>query len=305
MIYKLFNIVLAISLISGCSGGKISYYKNGDFQTHQFLNYIGERSSIRGDYFEVKRNGKGQIVAAKYYSSGKKLSEKSSYTYSRKGELLRLQRTEYFDNGPPRISREWFYNKGRVIRQEKQWFTRSHSLEKKMTIYYDKNQKAYLEETHGLGPKIESSTEYYYDYEHRLDKSRRNFFLPTGELRDYWLTIYNDNIQIVTEEHYLADNSLIAFYRYSYHPVKSYREHEEIFDEERGTFISRTYDEYGHLLSEIEKDRQLKLIKKFVYEYNDKHQPTLIHLYNKNGKLVKTSKYRKPRILETYRTPGL
>ena len=174
-----------------------------------------------------------------------------------------------------------------------------------MTVYYDDNKQAYLEQTWGLGEKIESSTEYHYDYKRRLDKSRRNFFLPSGELRDYWLTIYNDELQIVNEDHYLPDNSLLAFYRYSYHPVKSYREHEEILDEDRGVFISRKYNEYGQLLVEDEKNRHLELIKRTEYEYNAKHQPTLVRLYNESGKLVKTSKYKQQRILESYRTPGL
>ncbi|MBT3254564.1 MAG: hypothetical protein HN995_13390 [Candidatus Marinimicrobia bacterium] len=305
MITKLHSIIVIALLISGCSGGKISYYKKGDTHKREFLNHVKERNSIRGDYFEVKRNDKGQITSAKYFSSRKSLVERSNYTYTRKGQLLRHQQTEFFVNGPPRISREWHYEKGQVTKREEQWFTRSHTLEKKLTIYYDMNQKAYLEETYGLGHKIESSTEYHYDYKHRLDKSRRNFFLPSGELRDYWLTIYNDEIQIVNEDHYLPDNSLVAFYRYSYHPVKSYREHEEILDEDRSVFISRRYNEFGQLLIEVEKNRQLELIKKTEYEYNDKHQPKLVHIYNKDGKLVKTSKYKKPRILETYRTPGL
>lgn len=299
------SFVVLTLLIIGCSGGKISYYEKGDLHTRTFLDFIRKPTSLRGDYYEVKRNDKGQITSAKYFSAGKTLVKKSNYTYTRKGQLLRHQQTEFFPNGPPRISKEWQYVKGRVTKREEKWFTRSHTLEKKLTIYYDDNHKPYLEETWGLGQKIESSTEYYYDYKHRLDKSRRNFFLPSGELRDYWLTIYNDELQIVNEDHYLPDNSLIAFYRYSYHPVKRYREHEEILDEDRGVFISRRYDEYGQLLIEVEKTRQLDLIKKTVYEYNEKHQPQLVHLYNKEGKLVKTSKYKKPRILETFRTPGL
>ena len=305
MITRFSSLIALALLISGCSGGKISYYEEGDLHSRKFLNHVKQRSSVRGDYFEVKRNDKGQITSAKYFSSGKNLVKKSNYTYTRKGQLMRHHQTEFFDNGPPRISKEWHYARGRVTKREEKWFTRSHTLEKKLSIYYDANQKPYLEETWGLGRKIESSTEYHYDYKHRLDKSRRNFFLPSGELRDYWLTIYNDEIQIVNEDHYLPDNSLIAFYRYAYHPVKSYREQEEILDEDRGIFISRKYDEYGQLLTEVEKDRNLDLIKKTVYEYNDKHQPKLVHVYNKDGKLVKTSKYMKPRILETFRTPGL
>jgi len=305
MIIRLSSLIIIVLLIGGCSGGKISYYEKGDLHTRQFLDHVKERNSIRGDYFEVKRNDKGQVVTAKYYASRKNLIEKSSYTYTRKGQLLRHQLIEYFQNGPPRISKEWSYEKGQVTKREEKWFTRSHSMEKKLTIHYDANQKAYLEETWGLGHKIESSTEYHYDYFNRLDKSRRNFFLPSGELRDYWLTIYNDEVQIINEDHYLPDNSLIAFYRYSYHPVKSYREHEEILDENRGVFISRKYDEYGLLLSEVEQDRNLELIKKTIYEYNDKHQPKLVHIYNKNGKLVKTSMYKRTRLLESFRTPGL
>ncbi len=305
MIYRLTSITLVALLLGGCSSGKISYYKRGDAHSREFLDLIRDHNSIGGDYFEVRRNDKGQITSAKYFSSAKNLAERSNYTYTRKGHLLRHQQVEFFNNGPPRISREWHYEKGRVIKREEQWFTRSHTLEKKLTIYYDTNQKVYLEETWGLAHKIESSTEYHYDYEHRLDKSRRNFFLPSGELRDYWLTIYNDEIQIVNEDHYLPDNSLVAFYRYSYHPVKGYREHEEILDEDRGVFISRRFNEYGQLLIEEEKNRQLELIKKTIYEYNEKHQPKLVRLYNADGKLVETSKYVRPRILETYRTPGL
>lgn len=298
-------LLIATLIVSSCSTGKVSYYKRGDLHERQFLDHIVDIRSNHGQYFEVKRNDQGRVVSAKYYVSRKNLAEKSSYTYSRKGEILRYHVIEYFDQGSPRISREWFYENGSVSKREEQWFTRAHTLEKKLTVHYDANKRAFLEETWGLGNKIESSTEYYYDYKNRLDKSRRNFFLPSGELRDFWITIYNDEVQITNEDHFLADNSLIGFYRYSYHPVKMYREHEEILDEKRNIFISRIYNEYGQLLIEEEKDRNLELTKKTRYEYNKKQQPKLVHVYGKNGNLIKTSKYKKPRTLESYRTPGL
>ncbi len=298
-------LIVSVLLVSGCTTGKISYYKTGDLHTRTFLDHQQDRHEISGDYYEVKRNDKGQILSAKYFSSSRNLVEKSTYNYNRKGQLLRHHLTAYFDDGPPRISREWFYQNGRVITREEQWFTRSRSMEKKMTLHYDANQKVFLEETWGLGDRIESSTEFYYDYKHRLDKSRRNFFLPDGSLRDYWLTIYNDEIQITNEEHYLPDNSLIGFYRYAYHPMQQYREQEEILDETRNIFISRKYDKYGLILSEEERDRNLELMKRVIYEYNDKHQPRSIHYYGADGKLLKKSKYTQPRYLETFRTPGL
>ena len=288
----------------GCAGGKVSYYKKGDLHTRTFLDHVKNRHDIQGEYFEVKRTEKGQLVSAKYYASRRNLVEKSNYTYSRKGQLLRHHMTAYFDDGPPRISREWVYQNGRIVTREEMWFTRARSVEKKMTIHYDENQQTFLEETWGLGRHIESSTEYYYDYKHRLDKSRRNFFLSDGSLRDYWLTIYNDQSQIINEEHYLPDNSLIGFYRYAYHPVGQYREHEEILDEQRNIFISRTFDEYGLILIEEEKDRELMLTKRLVFEYNATHKPKFIHHYGPDGGLIKTSKYNKSRYLESFRTPG-
>ncbi|NQV14365.1 hypothetical protein HQ531_02820 [bacterium] len=285
--------------------GKISYYEEGDLHTRTFLAHVTLREQIRGEYYEVVRNNKGLISSAKHFSAERDLIEKSRYTYSRKGTLTRHHLTEYFHKGPPRNAREWMYINGQVVKQEEMWFTRSRALEKKLTIHYDAEGKNYLEETWGLAGKIESSTEYYYDFKHRLDKSRRNFFYPDGDPRDYWLTIYNDENQIISEEHYLPDNSLLAFYRYAYHPVQAYREHEEILEEDRNIFISRRFDEYGLILEESQSDRELRLLKRTVYEYNDKYKPKLVHHYNAAGKLINSSKYKEPRYLETFRTPGL
>ena len=109
----------------------------------------------------------------------------------------------------------------------------------------------------------------------------------------------------MTEEHYFPDNSLIAFYRYAYHPVQRYREQEELLDADRNIFILRRFDKYGLILEENEKDRELALLKRTVFEYNDNHQPKFVHHYNADGELIETLKYKKPRYLEKFRTPGL
>jgi len=302
---RIFSSFLIVLILGGCSSGIVTFYEKGDHFTRSFLNFVPKNKKITGDYYEVERNRKKQIISAKHYSSSKHIMEKSFYDYAGDGTLLRHHYIEYFDKGLPRISKEWRYKAGRVIQREEQWFTRSRTLERKLTVFYDEHQKPYLEQTEGLGDRIENSTEYYYDYKDRLDKSRRNFFLPEGGLRDYWLTIYNDEIQIMTEEHYYPDNSLITFYRYTYHPVKSYREREEILDSDRNLFISRTFDEYGLVLVEEEKDREMRLVKRRVYEYSEKHQPKFIHHYNSKGQLINTEKYKKPQYLEAFRTPGV
>ena len=300
----LYTIVITV-LLSACSSGKLSYYAQGNLHTRVFLDHATHRQQLVGDYYAVKRNDKGQVKQARHYGPQRQLLEKSHYTYSRKGQLTRHQLTEYFQTGPPRVTREWHYHNGKVLSREEKWFTRGRSLEKKLTIHYDNEQKPYLEETWGLGNKILNSTEYYYDYKHRLDKSRRNFFFSDGSLRDYWITIYNDAVQIINEEHYLPDNSLLSFYRYSYDPVHGYRQREEILDEERNIFISRTYDPYGYLLVEIERDHALTQLKRRVYHYNEKHQPQTVQVYNAADHLVKTARYKQLRTLESFRTPGL
>ncbi|MCF7823452.1 MAG: hypothetical protein K9N35_04700 [Candidatus Marinimicrobia bacterium] len=301
---RFLSSLLILIILTGCSSAIVTRYEKGDHFTRSFQNMIQRDKKISGAYYEVERNKKKQIIAVKHFSGSKQLMEKSYYEYASDGSLSKHHYVEYFDKGKPRFLKEWTYNKNIVTQREEQWFTRSRTLEKKLIVFYDKQGKPYLEQTEGLGDKIESSTEYYYDYKNRLDKSRRNFFLLDGGLRDYWLTIYNDDIQIMTEEHYYPDNSLITFYRYTYHPVKGYREREEILDADRNLFISRTFDAYGLVQQEEERDRQMNLQKRRIYEYTDKHQPKFIHHYNSKAELIKTEKYHKPQYLEAFRTPG-
>ncbi len=301
---RYFEVILLILFLGSCSRGKVYLYQQGDLQTRKFLDHISKTDPVQGDYYKVSRNDKGQITSAKHLDATKHVLEESHYTYSRTGDLKLHRYTEYFQTGPPRTSREWIYQKGHLVRQNEKWFTRSRTLEKKLTIHYDAEQKPYLEETWGLANKLESSTEFYFDYQHRLDKSRRNFFYPDGGLRDYWLTIYNDQIRIINEEHYLPDNSLIAFYRYTYHPVQGYREQEEILDADRNIFITRKFNRNGLLLEEEERTRAMVLIKRTVFEYNDQQRPKLVHHYDASGRLIKASKYKKPRSLGSFRTPG-
>ena len=304
MTRRLSIAVLAL-ILAGCSATQLSFYEKGDLFTRQFLDFIPNKKVARGDYYEVRRNAAGQIVAAFHFSKNGIPVEKSHYEYDRKGLLHKHHYVEYFNTGLPRLSREWIYKKGKIVQREERWLTRSRTLEKKLTVFYDGEQKPYLEQTWGLGERFESSTEYYYDHKKRLDKSRRNFYDPDGNLRDYWLTIYNDDEQIMTEEHYLPDNSLITFYRYTYHPVKGYREQEEILDVDRDLFIVRKFDDYGRVQSEEEQDRHRNLKERRIYEYTKKHKPAFVYHYNARGKLIKKTPYQKPVYLKPFRTPGL
>jgi len=301
---RLISTLLCLSII-GCSSGIVHYYRKGDLLQREFKNAVPDRSYLRGDYFQVTRNTKGQVTSARYLSTHDQLLAKSFYSYDRDDYLIRHHHIEYFSNELPRISREWKYRKGRVTQKDEQWFTRSRTMEKKFTVLYDDWGRPYLEQTWGLGDRFESSTEFYYDHKGRLDKSRRNFFSEDGSLRDYWLTIYTDHDQIKTEEHYLPDNTLLTFYRYTYHPIKDYREQEELLDADRDVFTTRTFDGAGRVLLEIEKDRELKLIQKRVYEYSAKMKPLFIHHYDASGTLIRKTKLSKPVYLTSYRTPGL
>lgn len=300
-------LLLAVSslIIFSCSAGTTHYYRTGDLLEREFKSAVPDRSYVSGDYFQIKRNAKGLVTSAKHLSHHDHIIERSVYTYDRDEFLISHHYIENFSNGLPRISRKWTYKRGKLTDKEEQWYSRSRTLEKKFTVLYDEWQRPYLESTWGLGDRFESSTEFYYDYKGRLDKSRRNFFSEDGSLRDYWLTIYTDHDQIMTEEHYLPNNSLITFYRYSYHPMKDYREQEEVLDAVRNVFTVRTFDEQGLILLEEEKDRQLKLIQKRVYEYNKNSKPLFVHHYDENGVFLKKTKYHSPIYLKPHRTPGL
>jgi hypothetical protein len=78
-----------------------------------------------------------------------------------------------------------------------------------------------------------------------------------------------------------------------------------VLEESRARFFTRTFDAYGLILSEEERTRELELISRKIFEYTDKHQPNTILLYGADGALMKTSKYKKARYLQSFRTPGL
>lgn len=304
MIRTIIVVACCLGLFS-CSTGTLHYYRTGDLLKQEFKSAVPDKSYVDGDYFQIKKNEKGQVLEARHLSVHDREIAKSFYSYDRDDYMIRHYNIEYFGNGLPRISKEWKFKRGKVTQREEQWYTRSRTLEKKFTILYDDWGRPYLEQTWGLGDRFESSTEFYYDYKGRLDKSRRNFFSEDGSLRDYWLTIYTDHDQIKTEEHYLPDNTLLTFYRYTYHPMKDYREQEEVLDADRDVFTIRTFDSEGRVLLEEEKDRELKLIQKRVYEYSPKKKPLFIHHYDATGTFVRKTKMSKPVYLKPYRTPGL
>ncbi|MCF7808418.1 MAG: hypothetical protein K9M49_04200 [Candidatus Marinimicrobia bacterium] len=302
---RLLLYAVAGFLVFSCSTATTHYYRTGDLLQREFKSAVPDRTYLSGDYYQIRKNGKGQVLSAKHFSSHDKIIETSSYTYDRDGFLISHHYIENFSNGLPRLSRKWQYDRGKLTDKEEQWYSRSRTLEKRFTVLYDEWQRPYLESTWGLGDRFESSTEFYYDYKGRLDKSRRNFFWDDGSLRDYWLTIYTDHDQIMSEEHYLPDNSLTTFYRYTYHPIKDYREKEEVLDAGRNIFTIRTFNEQGLILVEEEKDREMQLIQKRIFEYDENSKPLYIQHYDKNGAFIKKTKYQNPVYLKPSRTPGL
>jgi hypothetical protein len=303
MIRQVIILYCCLSILS-CSSGTLHYYRTGDLLKREFKSAVPDRSYLSGDYYKITRDKKGNVVSAFHLSHHDKTLAKSFYNYDRDGYLIRHRYVEYFSNEQPRISRDWEYKRGKVLHRDEQWYTRTRTLAKKFTVLYDDWGRPYLEQTWGLGDRYQSSTEFYYDHKGRLDKSRRNFFNEDGSLRDYWLTIYTDHDQIKTEEHYLPDNTLLTFYRYTYHPMKDYREQEEVLDASRDVFTTRTFDGFGRILLEEDKDRELRLIEKRIYEYSEKMKPLFIYFYDPSGTLTKQIKYSKIQYLTPHRTPG-
>ena len=181
--------------------------------------------------------------------------------------------------------------------------TRDRSFEKRTTTYFDANERPYLEETQRQGLQLESATEFYYDFYGHLDKSRLDFFHPDGSERDYWITIYDDEERILRVEHYLSNNTLVAFYRYTYNPAFGFLEREEILDETRQVFIIRDFAANGLLLKEERQDRELNSLGWVRYEYDEHENPIWEHVYDSRGQLIKRKPYSNPIIREGFRRP--
>ena len=294
--------LLLLLVLAACST-QTTLYDNGDPQNRFFSDILKDRNTATDGYFRVERNKRGQIVTARSYGKDGNIVSKDVYSYDRDGQLRVRRQTTFFQQGPPQVVSEWRYQSGRLIERVDNWYTHSRSFEKKIVTSFDRYQRPYLEETFLEGSVLSSNTEFYYDHRNNLDKSQRNFFLVDGELRDYWITIYDDHERILREEHYLPNGTLLAFYRYQYHPARGFLELEEILDQNRGLFLRRNFDAQHFLLKEERLDREMNLLSYIVYEYGLNHEPMRIHHYNSSGQLVESERYREPLVHEGFRRP--
>jgi len=81
-------------LISGCTGGKVSIYREGDLNSRTFLSHVSSDKKPKSEFYSVTRDKSGKIVSAKHYDEKRHLLEKSHYNYTRKGKLKRHRQTQ-------------------------------------------------------------------------------------------------------------------------------------------------------------------------------------------------------------------
>lgn len=295
--------LLLVVLLAGCTIGPPSYYAHGDLHTRQFSDLIKNPALAKGGYYKVRRDQDRRVVMVAAYDAAGVVLNKAAYKYDKGGNLIFSSITDYFYRGPSQHVAEYEYQGGRLKQRTDNWYTRDRTFEKRITTYFDQAQRPYLEETQRQGYQLESATEFYYDYYGHLDKSRRDFFDSEGKERDHWITIYDDSERILREEHYLSNNTLLAFYRYTYHPGFGYLEREEILDENRGQFIVRDFESSGLLIKEERKDRGMNSLGWIIYEYDENDNPTWERHFTPEGKLKAKRKYSNPIIREGFRRP--
>ncbi len=300
---SILTILFLSVLLLSCAGGPATYYAEGDPKTRSFSRILKNPRAATSNYYRVQHNQSGLVLMATEYSASSDLLTKNGYKYDRNGAVVSRTQSTYYHRGPSQKVTEWQYQGGAVKKRVDNWYTRDRSFEKRITTYFDANQRPYLEETQRQGLKLESATEYYYDYYGHLDKSRRDFFTAEGLERDHWITIYDDDERILREEHYLANNTLVAFYRYTYHPAFGYLEREEILDDNRKVFIERHFTSAGLLLHEEQKDREMRSLGWTRYEYDENDNPVWEYIYSPEGELSEKRKYSNPIIREGFRRP--
>ncbi len=297
------GVLPLVLILLGCSPGVTTRYADGDPASLTFSTILSIEKSRSSHHYRVTRDAQKRIVKVREFAPDRTLLARYEFKYGRRGDLLEKDRRIFYDHGPEQVVSKWTYETGQTETREDVWYTRDRSFEKRITTYFDSRQRPYLEETEQSGFKTLSSTEFYYDYAGHLDKSQRNFFLPDGTLRDYWITVYDDREVILREEHYLPDNTLLAFYRYTYQPSAGWLETEEYLDDNQNLFIRRDFRQDGAILREQRFNRSMELQEMVRYEYDDRGQPKRALRIAPDGTTLGTQPYGALIVQGGYRSP--
>ena len=279
--------ILVMFALLGCSAPRGSVqYREGNPNSLVFTLPISEGQRVTGSYYAVKRDKNGLVRQVWQYDKKGKVIGKFQYTWE---DTTLLTRRDRYYNSKRKLHSivEWHLVNGRPVEKHESFYDKQGQYEKLVTTRVNKEGKPIYEELFGSGRKLEQTTEYYYDPGKRLDKKVVTYFLPNGDKRDFWVTLYTNFNTIRSEERYLMNGTLISFYRNSYDVLDNHLTRSEAFNEETEELVIKDFDPDGRLIREELLTRTRVSKRTHTWAFDEKPGMVIERSFDRTGKLIK------------------
>lgn len=280
-------LISIVLLMSGCSAPRgAMLYREGNPNSLVFTLPITSAQHATGQYYAVKRDRQGRIKQVWQYNTKRQVTARYEYTWE---DTTLLSRKDHFYNSKQRLRSvvEWRLDHGRPVEKHESFFDTQGLYEKLVITYVNKNGMPSYEETIGSGRKLVQTTEYYYDPGKRLDKKEVTYFLPNGNKRDFWITLYTNFNKIRSEERYLPNGTLISFYRNTFDVLDNHLTHSEAFNEETAELVTKDFDPEGRQIREEHLTRNYVSKGWQTWDFNEKPDMVVERTFDGKGQLLK------------------
>lgn len=279
-------LILGIGLITGCSAPRGSdLFQTGNPNSLVFEQPLNSPKLTTGGYYAVKKDKDGRIRKVWRYNPQRQVTAR--YEYDWEDTTLLARQDRYFNQaGKLRSAVKWILKNGRPVEKHETYYDFQGLYEKlEITYVNPRGQPAFIE-TYGEGRKLVSTTELYYDPAERLDKKQVVYYTPDGNRRDFWVTLYTNFNTIRSEEHYLSNGTLIAFYRNEFDPNDHHLTRSESFSEESEELVIKDFDASGRLIREEFLTRNRRSKGWQTWSYDEKPGVVVERKYNGRGVLL-------------------
>lgn len=281
--------MLGLGLVMGCSAPRGSdLFERGNPNSLVFEKPLASPKLTTGGYYAVKEDKSGRIRQVWRYNPQRHVTARYEYDWKDTTLLARKDRF-YNEAGKLRSAVKWILKNGRPVEKHETYYDFQGLYEKLEVTYVNpRGQPAFIE-TFGEGRKLISTTELYYDPAERLDKKQVVYYTPEGNKRDFWVTLYTNFNTIRSEEHYLSNGTLVAFYRNEFDPRDHHLTRTEAFSEETEELTIKEFDAAGRLTREEHLTRQRRSKGWRTWSYEEKPGSVVERTYNGKGERLRES----------------
>lgn len=273
---------ILLSTSCGLFLGESLHYRKGDLERRVFRQGFRPGYVVtKGDYYRVWKDRRGRVKQVLIYTPAGEKKRLVKYIWDG-SELIERRENDYTEGGS--VFTSWvshrlhlIYEDGR-LHQSREWdYPTPGTLDKEEIRWFDYHGRLVLKESVDSGNRLLDRCTFTYDYKSRLDQAHKHYYNPD---EDPWLrlkVLFDNNRRIKSEEEYLADGKLLAFYRYRYDPAGGFLVELESFNASERVSIHHKFDEKGRLIQEFMRDAHMKHLSETRYTFDDFTKKVTLH----------------------------